>query len=88
MAHTIGLKGTDAESHKLVRALEDAALAAVASGKVEMTMDGQPVVIGTAETSHGRLDAHPTDHKRDRHTPHAGGRKHDAPVSVTFLPKP
>ena len=85
MTTTIKFNALDDEGHKHLRAVEDAALAAIASGKVTAEIDGKPVVLRTAETSHGHHEFHPTDAKQDKHTPHPGGRKMDAPVMATFL---
>ena len=84
MATTLVFTGLNANGHKALRALEDIALKALAAGDITVTNNGQPSHVQEATTSHGHVVGHPTDPKQDKHTPHTGGRKHDAPVSVTF----
>ncbi len=88
MTTTLEFTGTDAEGHKHLRAIEDAVMPALASGKITAKINGKPVVIHTADTSHGHSEFHPTDAKQDKHHQHTGGRRPDAPVSVTFLDAP
>lgn len=84
MANTYVFTAVNAVGQKHLRAIEDHVLPALASGSITVTENGKPAYISAGNTSFGHVVGHPTDPKQDKHAPHSGGRKMDAPVSVTF----